>query len=55
MSDQEKEDWLHKAIQGAIVGLLIWNVATTHNLSISLAVLQEKVARVEQLVTHERP
>lgn len=50
MSQQEKESWVNKGMQAAILGLLTWNIFTTHQLSISMAVLNEKVAQIEKLV-----
>lgn len=50
MSTETKENWMNKGMQAAILGLLAWNIYTTHQLSISMAVLNEKVAQIEKLV-----
>jgi hypothetical protein len=52
MSQQEKENWINKALQIAMVGLLSWNVITTHQLSVSMAVLKEKVDRIETVLSY---
>lgn len=50
MSDQQKENLMNKALASAIIGLLTWNIYTTQALTISMAVLSEKVARIEEIV-----
>lgn len=50
MSNQAKENWMNKGMQAAILGLLTWNIYTTHQLSISMAVLNEKVSQIEKLI-----
>ncbi len=52
MSDQQKENLMNKALASAIIGLLTWNIYTTQALTISMAVLSEKVARIEEIVKH---
>lgn len=49
---QEKrvDDLTNKLITAATVGLLSWNIWTTHQLSITVAVLAEKIASVERIV-----
>lgn len=41
---------MNKILMGVIVGLLSWNVYTTHELSISVAVLHSKVTTLESTV-----
>lgn len=50
MSQEQKDNWMNKGIQGAIFGLLAWNIFTTHQLSISMAVFNEKVVQIEKLL-----
>lgn len=50
MSREQKETLMGRASVAAIIGLLTWNVYTTYQLSISLAVLSEKVERIEEIV-----
>jgi hypothetical protein len=50
MSREQKETLMGRASVAAIIGLLTWNIYTTHQLSISLAVLSEKVERIEEIV-----
>lgn len=52
MSDQQKENLMNKALASAIIGLLTWNIYTTQALTISMAVISEKVARIEEIVKH---
>ena len=52
MSDQQKENLMNKALASAIIGLLTWNIYTTQALTISMAILSEKVARIEEIVKH---
>jgi hypothetical protein len=47
MSQQQKDDMMNKLLTGAIIGLLSWNIYTTHQLSIDVAVLTEKITQIE--------
>lgn len=51
MSQEQKEAGLNKILAGAIIGLLSWNIYTTHALAIDVAVLTEKVTMIEQRIT----
>ncbi len=53
MSQEQKENWLNKGVQGAMFALLAWNIFTTHQLAISMAVLNEKVAQIEKIISKE--
>lgn len=44
----------NKILAGAIVALLAWNIATTHSISVSVAVIQEKVMVLQQDVNRLR-
>lgn len=48
MSDYAKEYALNKILAGCIIGLLSWNVYTTNQLSIEVAVLASKVEALEE-------
>lgn len=50
MSDQQKEDLLNKFMVGAIIGLLSWNIYTTQELTIDVAVLTEKIIQLEEKI-----
>lgn len=50
MSQLEKDNWMNRGMQGAILALLTWNIYTTYDLSIKMAVLNEKVAQIEKFV-----
>jgi hypothetical protein len=41
---------INKILMGVIVSLLSWNVYTTHQLSIDLAVLGNKVENLEEVI-----
>jgi len=43
---------LNKVFMGIIVGLLSWNVYTTHQLSIDFAVLSNKVENLEETIQY---
>jgi hypothetical protein len=43
-----KDSNLNKVLTGAIIGLLSWNIFTTHKLAIQVAVLVNKVDRIER-------
>ena len=47
MSDIEKEININMILAGCIIGLLSWNIWTTQQLSIDVAVLTEKVESLE--------
>ncbi len=47
MSQEQKEAGLNKLLAGAIIGLLSWNIWTTHMLAIDVAVLTEKITYIE--------
>lgn len=49
-----KNDMTNKLLTGAIIGLLSWNLFTTHKLSIDVAVLVTKVEQIEEEVTSAR-
>ncbi len=48
MSEQQKEDMLNKLMVGAVIGLLGWNIYTTQQLTIDVAVLTSKIERLEK-------
>jgi hypothetical protein len=50
MPDQVKDDMMNKALTGAIIGLLSWNIYTTHKLTIDVAVLTEKIEQLEDKI-----
>jgi len=47
MSETEKEIKLNTILAGCIIGLLSWNIWTTQQLSVDVAVLTEKVQSLE--------
>jgi outer membrane murein-binding lipoprotein Lpp len=47
MSDLEKAIDVNLILAGCIIGLLSWNIWTTQQLSIDVAVLTEKVQSLE--------
>lgn len=50
MSDQMKDDLLNKIMIGAVIGLLSWNIYTTQQLTIDVAVLTEKINQLEKKI-----
>ena len=50
MSTEQKENWMNKGVQAAVLALLAWNILTTHQLAVSMAVLNEKVTRIEEVM-----
>ncbi len=50
MSEEQKDDMMNKLLTGAIIGLLSWNIYTTHQLSIDVAVLAEKIGQLEKKI-----
>ena len=50
MTQQTKDELTNKLITAAVLGLLSWNIWTTHQLSITVAVLAEKVDQIERVV-----
>ena len=49
MSDH-KDDILNKLMVGAVIGLLSWNIYTTQQLTIDVAVLTEKIEQLERSI-----
>ena len=47
MSEIQKEISINTVLAGCIIGLLSWNIYTTQQLSIDVAVLTEKVESLE--------
>lgn len=47
MTDIIKENLLNKSMAMAVIGLLTWNIYTTQQLTIDVAVLTEKIERLE--------
>lgn len=50
MTHQQKDESLNKLLMAAIIGLLSWNIYTTYQLSITTAVLAEKVVNMERIL-----
>lgn len=50
MSEQQRELYISKLLTGAIIGLLSWNIYTTHQMAIDVAVLKERVIFIEERV-----
>lgn len=58
MTDQEKidqqakqshaDDMWNKVMIAAVIGLLTWNLMTTQKLAVDVAVLTEKIGRIEE-------
>ena len=48
MSEIMKDDLINKLMVGAVIGLLTWNIYTTQQLTIDIAVLQEKIEQMEE-------
>jgi hypothetical protein len=48
MAEETKENLLNKGMWMALVGLLSWNIYTTQQLTIDVAVLTEKIERLEE-------
>lgn len=48
MTDMIKDDLINKLMVGAVIGLLTWNIYTTQQLTIDIAVLQEKIEQLEE-------
>ena len=48
MSDMTRDDIINKMMVGAVIGLLGWNIYTTQQLTIDIAVLQEKIEQLEE-------
>jgi hypothetical protein len=50
-ADQQQshtDDLWNKVMIAAVIGLLSWNLMTTQKLSVDVAVLTEKISRLEQ-------
>ena len=50
MSEEQKDDMMNKLLTGAVICLLSWNIYTTHQLSIDVAVLSEKIEQMEKKI-----
>ncbi len=48
MPAEIKDDLINKLMVGAVIGLLTWNIYTTQQLTIDIAVLQEKIEQLEE-------
>jgi len=48
MPEPLKDDLLNKLMVGAVIGLLAWNLYTTQQLTIDVAILTEKIIRLER-------
>jgi F0F1-type ATP synthase assembly protein I len=48
MPEAIKDDLINKLMVGAVIGLLTWNIYTTQQLTIDIAVLQEKIEQLEE-------
>jgi uncharacterized small protein (DUF1192 family) len=44
----DQNDLINKLMVSAVIGLLTWNIYTTQELTIKVAVLTEKIIRIEQ-------
>ena len=42
------DDMWNKVMIAAVIGLLTWNLVTTQRLAVEVAVLTEKISRIEQ-------
>lgn len=42
------ENILNKGMTAAVLGLLTWNIMTTQDLTVKVAVLTEKIERLEE-------
>ncbi len=45
-----RDDLINKMMVGAVIGLLGWNIYTTQQLTIDIAVLQEKIEQLEDKI-----
>lgn len=50
MTQQQKDESVNKFLMAAIIGLLSWNIYTTHQLSVTTAVLAEKIVSIERAI-----
>lgn len=48
MSEQQKDDLVNKLMAGSVIALLSWNIWTTQQLTIDVAVLTEKILQLEK-------
>lgn len=48
MPEAVKDDLINKLMAVAVIGLLTWNIYTTQQLTIDIAVLQEKIEQLEE-------
>lgn len=50
MSEQQKDDLLNKLMVAVVISLLSWNIYTTQQLTIDVAVLTEKIEQLEKKI-----
>ncbi len=48
MPAEMKDDLINKLMVGAVIGLLAWNLYTTQQLTIDIAVLKTKIEQLEE-------
>lgn len=48
MPEALKDDLINKLMVGAVIGLLAWNLYTTQQLTIDIAVLKTKIEQLEE-------
>ncbi len=48
MTQAVRDDLINKLMTGAAIGLLTWNIYTTQQLTIDIAVLKEKIEQLEE-------
>ena len=51
VSMNKDDNLLSKIISAAVIGLLSWNTYTTHNLSVSVAVLETRVSSLQEIIS----
>ncbi len=51
MSEQAKDNLIMKGMVAAVIGLLTWNIYTTQQLTIKVAVLSEKIEQLEEKIS----
>lgn len=52
MSEQQKDSYINKAAIAVTISLLSWNIYTTQQLTVNLAVLTEKVSQIEKVISN---
>lgn len=52
MSEQQKDSYINKAAIAVTISLLSWNIYTTQQLTVNLAVLTEKVSQIEKIIAN---